>query len=96
MNSNNELENKIRELKPRLSKKYNVDKIGYFGSFSNNNQRSDSDIDILVNFSKPLGWEFFDLQDLLEKELNRKIDLHTFNSLKDQLRESILKQIIYV
>ena len=96
MNSNIELENKIRELKPRLSKKYNVDKIGYFGSFINNNQRSDSDIDILVNFSKPLGWEFFDLQDLLEKELNRKIDLHTFNSLKDQLREYILKQIIYV
>ena len=96
MNSNIDLENKIRELKPRLSKAYNVDKIGYFGSFLNNNQRPDSDIDILVNFSKPLGWEFFDLQDLLEKELNRKIDLHTFNSLKDQLRESILKQIIYV
>ena len=96
MNSNIELENKIRELKPRISKEYNVDRIGYFGSFLNNNQRPDSDIDILVNFSKPLGWEFFDLQDLLEKELNRKIDLHTFNSLKDQLRESILKQIIYL
>ncbi len=96
MNSKVELENKLRQIKPELSKKFYVDKIGFFGSFINNEQRNDSDIDILVEFRKPLGWEFFDLQDLLEKELNRKIDLHTFNSLKDQLRESILKQINYL
>ena len=96
MNSKTELENKLRSIKPELSEKFYVDKIGYFGSFLNNEQREDSDIDILVDFRKPLGWEFFDLQDLLEKELKRKIDLHTSNSLKEQLRETILKQVIYL
>ncbi|MBK8551849.1 MAG: nucleotidyltransferase family protein [Ignavibacteria bacterium] len=96
MNSKTELERKLRLIKPELSKKFYVDKIGYFGSFLNNEQREDSDIDILVDFRKPLGWEFFDLQDLLEKELKRKIDLHTTNSLKEQLRETILKQVKYL
>ena len=59
MKSSIEIENKIKELKPILSRKYYVDKIGYFGSFSRNEQRKDSDIDILVSLRKPLGWEFF-------------------------------------
>ncbi len=96
MNSRTELENKLKSIKSELSEKFYVDKIGYFGSFLRNKQRDDSDIDIIVDFRKPLGWEFFDLQELLEKELNRKIDLHTSNSLKEQLRESILKQVVYL
>lgn len=96
MNSKVELENKLRQIKPELSKKFYVDKIGFFGSFINNEQRNDSDIDILVEFRKPLGWEFFDLQELLEKELKRRIDLHTFNSIKEKLKDTILKQVIYV
>jgi predicted nucleotidyltransferase len=96
MNSKVELENKLRQIKPELSKKFYVDKIGFFGSFINNEQREDSDIDILVDFRKPLGWDFFDLQELLEKELKRKIDLHTFNSIKENLKDIILKQVIYV
>lgn len=96
MNSKTELENKLRTIKPILSEKFNVKKIGYFGSFSTNEQKNDSDIDILVDFRKPLGWDFFDLQDLLEKELNRKIDLHTSASLREQLRDSILNQDIYI
>lgn len=96
MNSKVELENKLRQIKPELSKKFYVDKIGFFGLFINNEQRNDSDIDILVEFRKPLGWEFFDLQELLEKELKRKIDLHTFNSIKEKFKDTILKQVIYV
>ena len=68
MKNNIEIENKLKELKPTLFQKYSVDKIGYFGSYSRNEQKEDSDIDILVSFTKPLGWEFFDLQELLEKE----------------------------
>ena len=75
---------------------YNVDKIGYFGSFARNEQTESSDIDIIVSFKKPLGWAFFDLQELLEKELKRKVDLVTFNALKEQLKETILKEIKYV
>ena len=91
-----EIENKLANIKSELFRKFYVDKIGYFGSFSENTQNENSDIDILVHFKKPIGWEFFDLQDLLEKELQRKIDLVSINALKKQLRNIILKQVKYV
>jgi len=96
MVSNIEIENTLRNLKPELSEKFFVDRIGYFGSYSRNEQNEDSDIDILVDFRKPLGWEFFDLKELLEKELNNKVDLISSKAIKEQLREDILKQVKYV
>lgn len=96
MESSLEIEQKIRELKPILSQKYFVDKIGYFGSFSRNEQRNDSDIDILISLRKPIGWEFFDLQELLEKELKLKVDLVSDKALKKQLKQVILNSVKYV
>jgi len=96
MNSREQLENKLRKLKPFLSEKYFVDKLGYFGSFVIGNFREDSDIDILITLRKPIGWEFFDIEMFLEKELGRKIDLVTENALKSQLKNIILNQVIYV
>jgi len=96
MKSTIEIENKLKELKPVLHSKYYVDKIGYFGSYSRNEQNENSDIDILVSFKKPLGWEFFDLQELLENELKIKVDLVSEKALKKQLRRVILKNVKYV
>ena len=96
MITNIEIEKTLRSLKPELSDKFFVDRIGYFGSYSRNEQKEDSDIDILVDFRRPLGWEFFDLQELLEKELNNKVDLLSSKAIKEQLKEDILKQVIYV
>ena len=96
MLTSEEIENRLTALKPMLYRNFSVSKIGYFGSFSRNEQTEDSDIDILVDFEKPLGWEFFDLHDLLEKELNTKIDLVSTKALKQQLRDIILSQVKYV
>lgn len=96
MTSRAEIEHKLRKLKPILSQKYFVDKIGYFGSFSRNEQKKDSDIDILVSFRKPLGWDFFDLQELLENELELKVDLVSDKALKEQLKQVILNSVRYV
>ena len=96
MNTQIEIENKLRRLKPMLNKLYYVDKIGYFGSYSRNEQNKGSDIDILVYFQKPIGWEFFDLQELLEKELELKVDLISEKALKKQLRQIILNSVKYV
>jgi len=96
MNTQIEIETRLKELKPILSQEYNVERIGYFGSYSRNEQTIDSDIDILVYFRKPLGWEFFDLQDLLEKELELKVDLVSEKALKEQLRQIILNSVKYV
>jgi uncharacterized protein len=96
MKSSVEVEKKLKELKPILSRKYFVDRIGYFGSYSRNEQKEDSDIDIIVSFRKPLGWEFFDLQELLENELDIKVDLVSEKALKSQLRQVILNNVTYV
>ena len=90
------IEKKLQKLKPFLSRKYNVSRIGYFGSFSQNEQHEESDIDILVEFSKPIGWDFFDLKDLLENELGINVDLVSTKALRKQLRDSILDQTQYV
>jgi len=91
-----DIENKLKELKPALSAKFYVDKIGYFGSYARNEQSDNSDIDIIVSFNKPLGWAFFDLQDLLENELKIKVDLVSIKALKTQLKDTILSEVKYV
>jgi predicted nucleotidyltransferase len=96
MKTSSEIETKLRELKPVLTRKFFVDRIGYFGSYSRSEQTDASDIDILVSLKKPLGWEFFDLQELLEKELKLKVDLVSEKALKKQLRQNILNSVKYV
>jgi len=87
---------KLKDLKPILYKNFSVKEIGLFGSFSDESYTESSDIDILVELEKPIGWRFFSLEIYLESILGRKIDLVTKNALKEQIKDSILKQIQYV
>ncbi len=87
---------KLKELKPLLRKEYSVKKIGLFGSFASDTFTENSDIDILIELEKPIGWKYFSMELFLEKMLKRKIDLVTKNALKEQLREGILKQVNYL
>jgi len=86
----------LKKLMPELAKEYYVKKLGVFGSFSDGTHREDSDIDILVDFKKPVGWKFFTLELYLEKVLGRKVDLVTRNALKKQIRDGILSQVKYI
>jgi len=95
MLTKDEILSKLRELKPTLNKEFAVKEIGLFGSFSDGSYTSESDIDLLVEFEKPIGWKFFSLEIYLEKKFGRKIDLGTKNALKDQIKEPILKDINY-
>jgi len=85
---------KLKELKPYLKEEYQVKEIGLFCSFSNNEQNKDSDI--LVEFYKPIGWNFFTLEKFLEETFNRKVDLVTKKALKTQLKDIILKQTLFL
>ena len=96
MNEQQQIESKLRELLPELTSRFNIEKLGYFGSLANGNFSDKSDIDILVHFNKPIGWEFFDLQELLENCLKRKVDLISDKGLRTQLRENILNQVKYI
>jgi hypothetical protein len=96
MQSQSSIEQKLRELKPLLINKFHVDKIGYFGSYATQEQNEESDLDLLVEFSEPVGWQFFSLEKFLEEQLSMKIDLVTRNALKERLKDRILKQVKYV
>ena len=87
---------KLTELKPILYKEYAVEKIGLFGSCSDNSNTEDSDIDILIELERPIGWKFFTLELFLEHVFNKKIDLVTKNSLKEQIKDQILKQVNFI
>ncbi|MEQ9440184.1 MAG: nucleotidyltransferase family protein [Cyclobacteriaceae bacterium] len=96
METPQEIESKLKAVKPYLTKEFGVDQIGYFGSFANGDYREDSDLDILVAFSKKIGWKFFDLKDYLESTIGRKVDLVTERSLRKQWKQAILKQVKYI
>jgi len=87
----------VRAHKEELRTQFGVKRIGIFGSYSRNEQRADSDIDILVEFERPVGLiTFVRLQEYLEGLLGVKVDLVTRNALKKRIKERILKEVKYV
>lgn len=96
MQTRQQLEATLRDLMPLLTARFHVRRLGYFGSFATGHAGPGSDVDILAEFSEPLGWDFFELEELLEQALHRKVDLVTPAALKQQLREGILAQVRYI
>jgi predicted nucleotidyltransferase len=78
---------------PYLREKYGVQRIAVYGSFAKGNQTRKSDVDILVQLARPLGFEFVELVYHLEKILRKKVDLATFDTLKRSLESPRYKHI---
>ena len=76
--------------------KYNIKSLGVFGSYFRGDYRKDSDIDILVEFEKPIGLLFIDLADELENLLKNKVDLVSKKAIKQRYLDYIDQEIIYV
>ena len=89
----NEIISILQSVKPQLQHEYAVKKMGLFGSFTDGTYTDSSDVDILVEFERPVGWNFFKLEKYLEKILNRKIDLVTVNALNENIKHFVLSQI---
>ena len=90
-----EIEEAIRDYRPLLKEKFKVKRIGIFGSYSKGEETAESDLDILVEFSEPIGWEFFDLKEFLREILGKEVDLVTIKALKPQMKDKILKEVVY-
>jgi predicted nucleotidyltransferase len=83
--------------KQELSEKYGVREIGIFGSYLREENRKNSDIDILVELEKPMGFfKFVKLERYLSELLGVKVDLVTKNALKPYIGQRILAEVIYV
>ena len=78
-----------------LLESYGVSSLSLFGSVARGEAGEDSDVDLLVEFSRPIGFfEFVRLKHALEEILGRRVDLATPRSLKPQLRDRILKEAV--
>jgi len=93
----NSIKQLLQKVKPELAKKYHVKSIGLFGSIVRDDfSTAKSDVDIIVEFSQPVGVEFIDLADFLEFQIKRKVDLISRNGIKQNFYKEIEREIIYV
>ena len=86
---------KLKELRPIIAARYKAKEIGLFGSFVRGEQSATSDIDVLVEFEEEA--DLFDLVGLslrLEEELQRKVDVIPKRALREELRESVLQEVV--
>jgi hypothetical protein len=83
-----------------LAAEFGVSKIGLFGSYAKGQPDETSDIDILVEFERPIGFRFLDLVDYLEAVLGCKVDVLTPAGIQniriDRVAKSISESIVYV
>lgn len=96
MRNLDEIKKVIQQHKPELASEYQVKEIGIFGSYARGEQQPESDLDILVEFSVPVGFKFIHLADFLEQILGLKIDITTPDAIKPNRRKYIEQDLIYV
>ena len=83
--------------KQQLRDRYGVTRIGLFGSYSRNEAKESSDIDLAVEIQSSNKYRsFFGLKRHLEKSFNHKVDLGIESTLKPIAKQHVLKEIIYV
>lgn len=91
-----EIKKILEQLKPELAQKFHVQTIGLFGSVVRDDFSHSSDIDIIVDFTQPIGIEFIDLASYMEQHLQKKVDLVSRNGVKDNYFKAIEQEIVYV
>ena len=76
-------------------KQFGVRHLGLFGSYSRGQNRTDSDLDFLVELEKKSFDSYMGLKIYLENLFERPVDLVLKDSLKPRLRENVLKEVVY-
>ena len=97
MSSAEEILARIRPLRPVLAEEYNVKNLHVFGSIVRGEARPESDLDILVEFSKPVGFfKFLELEEFLSSKTGKHVDLVSKKALKPYIGRQILKETVEV
>lgn len=91
--------NYLSEHKKEFEERFNINRIGLFGSFAKGDVKADSDIDILIDFKENTTGIYNKKQELkllLEKLFSTKVDIAREKYLKPLVKEEILKDVIYI
>jgi predicted nucleotidyltransferase len=88
---------KLKEVKPILEQNYGIIEIGLFGSYSRGDYTAESDIDILVEYSRVISlFKVVEIIEYLQSIFNKKIDLVSKEDLKELLKPRVLSEALYV
>jgi len=97
MKTVNEIKQTLEFHEKEFKEKYEVKTVGIFGSYLKNEQTQTSDIDVLVEFEKPIGvLEFVGLKNHLSDLLDMQVDLVMKKALKPAIGRRILSEVVYV
>ncbi len=89
-----QIQNILASSKAELRKRYNVRELGIFGSYARGKQKRKSDIDVLVDFyNVPDLIKFIELERRLQALLGKKVDLVRKQTIRAELKDSILKEL---
>ncbi|MEZ5040142.1 MAG: nucleotidyltransferase family protein [Saprospiraceae bacterium] len=91
-----EIETILKENRNHFFNGYPITEMAIFGSVARNEATEESDIDIMVEFSAPIGFEIVDLVEELEDLLQHKVDLVSKKAIRPRLLQYISKDLIYV
>lgn len=83
----------IRTKATPVFKKYGVKRARIFGSFARGEARQDSDVDLVVEFKQPLGFEYFSMLEELEQNVGREVDIMTEESINKFFRPYIIPEL---
>lgn len=91
-----EILNTLARDKPELQKRFKVRRMALFGSYARDEQRADSDVDILVEVDPSIGLEFVTLAERIEQLLGIGVDLVSSRAVSSRAMEFIAPELIYV
>ena len=90
----------LSERLPDLASEYGVRRIGLFGSYARGTPTEASDIDLVVEFERPIGLKFVELGEYLEHLLGMEVDLLTPAGIQGiripRIAREIEDSIVYV
>ena len=84
---------RLRKSYPDLSSQFGVRRIGLFGSFASETANEASDVDLIVDFDRPIGLRFVEMVEYLEALLGRKVDVLTSAGLQGIRLPAVARRI---
>lgn len=90
----------LRENYPYLAAEYGVARMGLFGSYADGQPSETSDVDLIVEFDRPIGFRFVEFAEYLERLLGRKVDILTPIGVRGirvaEVAKNITESVVYV
>lgn len=87
----------LKENKRVLARNFKIKQLGVFGSYVRGDQKKNSDVDILVEFSKMPGlFGFMRTERSLSEILKKRVDLVMKGALKPAIGKRVMQEVVYI